>query len=302
MIPSNRGVGPMTRQFSILRVVFIALALISGSCESSDADNTSPVNLIRMTVQNEIRSSNGGAKFRFKDYKETGHGSQTKMVIETHQATAGMLIAVDGKHLTAQERNQEATRLDGLANNPEELKKKQKAERDDTDRTMRIMKALPDAFIYERDNTPVTELGAPGHELVRFRFRPNTNYVPPTHTEQVLTGMSGYLLIDAKEHRIAEINGTLTKDVGFGWGILGRLDKGGRFVVVQSEVAPDDWEVTRMDLDFTGRELLFKKISIKSNEVCSDFQAVPRDISFKQAVDMLKKASAEWAENRQPNH
>ena len=33
--------------------------------------------------------------------------------------------------------------------------------------------------------------------------------------------MQGHILIDAKLNRIALIDGTLQKDVSFGWGILG---------------------------------------------------------------------------------
>jgi len=284
-------------------VLAIAVWITASTLALSESPNFSPVDLVRQTIQNEIKSNNRGAKFRYRDHKETTHDSQTKMIIETRQATAGMLIAIDGKPLTAQQLANESARLDGLVNNPEELSRKQKAERDDAERTTRIIRALPDAFLYDPGGTATGQpgIGEPGKELIRLKFRPNPNYVPPTHTEQVLIGMQGYVLIDANEHRIAEIDGTLVRDVGFGWGILGRLDKGGRFVVVQGEVAPGSWEVTRMDLDFKGKELLFKRINIKSNEVFSDFQAVAPDLTFKQAVEILKKECGERAENRKPS-
>ncbi len=38
--------------------------------------------------------------------------------------------------------------------------------------------------------------------------------------------MQGYVLVDAVHYRIASIDGTLFKTVGFGWGILGHLDRG----------------------------------------------------------------------------
>lgn len=279
----------------------ILILVAARGLAAADSVSQSPAELVRQTVQNEMTANNHGAKFQFKDHKETNFDSQTKVIIETRQATAGMVVAINGQPLTAQQRAAEVERLDGLVKNPEELRKKQKAEREDTDRTNRIMRALPDAFIFERDGSATGQpgVGNPGDELVRLKFRPNPSYEPPSHTEQVLTGMQGYVLIDTKALRIAEINGALIKDVGFGWGILGRLDKGGKFVVVQATVAPGDWEVMRMDLDFKGKELLFKRINFKSNEVFSDFQPVPNDLNFAQAVEMLKKQCAEWAENRQ---
>jgi len=276
----------------------VALALVSGTAAGQELSE-SPRELVLHTIQNEIKSSESGPKVMFKDYKETAHGSQTKLIVETSEGTAGMLIAVNGKPLTAEQRRQEEAHLDGLVNRPVELKKKQRSEREDADRTIRIMKALPDAFLSVRGEVGEDGKSFPAGELVRLDFRPNPKYDPPSHVEQVLTGMRGYIVIDAKQHRIVRIEGKLFKDVSFGWGILGHLDKGGVFIVQQAPVGNMDWEVTRMDLAFTGRELLFKKLLIKSDEVFSDYRPVPQDLTFAQAVELLKKSVSELAENRQ---
>jgi hypothetical protein len=116
--------------------------------------------------------------------------------------------------------------------------------------------------------------------------------------EQVLSGMQGTVLIDAQQHRIAKIDGTLFKDVSFGWGILGHLDKGGRFQVEQGEVAEGRWDIERMSLSFTGRILLFKGLNIKSEEVYSDYRRVDDDLSFAQGVALLKKTVESAHESR----
>ncbi|HKS73922.1 MAG TPA: hypothetical protein VJQ82_12055 [Terriglobales bacterium] len=259
-----------------------------------------PVQLVRRTVDNECKASTpGGPNFMFKDFKQTPNGSQTKLLVETRDATAGLLIAINGKPLSAEQRQAEIARVERFVQYPDELRKKQKQEKDDADRVTRIMRALPDAFLYEPDGTELgsESAGKPGDELVRLKFRPNPNYNPPTHTEQVLTGMAGYILIDANHDRIAKIDGTLVKEVGFGWGILGHLDKGGRFVVQQADLGDDHWEISRMDLSFTGKILLFKNLSIKSTEVYSDFRLAPPNLTFAQGVELLKKQEAEVAEN-----
>jgi hypothetical protein len=261
--------------------------------------SAAPVELVRETVQNEI-NSNDAAKFMFREREQTPRGTQTKLIVQTKEVAAGMLVAIDDKPLTAEERRNEEARLDGLANNPQELKKKEKADRDDTEHTNRIMRALPDAFLYEPDGmqTGTNEVGNPGDELVRLKFRPNPDYDAPTHTEQVLTGMVGYMLIDRKQHRIAKIDGTLDKEVGFGWGILGHLDKGGRFVVQQGTMGTGVWQVTRMDLDLTGKILFFKKLVVKSIQTFSDFHEAPPNLTFAQGVEFLKRQAQELAENR----
>ena len=109
--------------------------------------------------------------------------------------------------------------------------------------------------------------------------------------------MQGFVLIDSEARRIARIDGTLFKEVGFGWGILGHLDKGGHFLVEQRDVGDGSWDISRMSLSFTGKILLFKSIAIKSDEVFSDFRRVPADTTFAQGVEMLKAEEAKLAEN-----
>jgi hypothetical protein len=281
-------------------IVMLTLVTAWAACSAQQPD-ASPVDLVRRTVDNEIAASNNNAKVVFMDRKTTPHGSQSKLMVETRDGMAGMLVAVNDKPLTPEQRQEEGARLAGLASNPDQLKRKQRAEKDDAERVTRIMKALPDAFLYEADGTETgkQDIGKAGANLVRLKFRPNPNYSPPSHVEQVLTAMQGFMLIDAEHHRIAKIDGTLSKEVGFGWGFLGHLDRGGHFLVEQAEVIKGDWEITGMSLSFTGKVLLFKGLNIKSNGVFSNFRAAPLNLSFAEGVELLKKEEAELAENQQ---
>jgi hypothetical protein len=280
-------------------VGYVLAALLSGICLPSgfaeDPANVAPADIVRRAVHNEIASNqSSGMHFRFKDEKRTPQLSQTKLMVETSDATAGLLIMQNGQPLTPQQRREEEARLANYVQSPQDLRKKKKQEKEDTEHTERILRALPDAFLYQRDGTEPGRqgLGAPGDELVRLNFRPNPDYNPPSHVEQVLTGMSGNLLIDTAQNRIAEINGTLSKEVEFGWGILGHLDPGGRFLVQQADVGEHQWEVTHMQLSFTGKVLFVKKISMHSNDTFSDFHSVPGDLTFAQGVELLKKEAA----------
>ena len=96
--------------------------------------------------------------------------------------------------------------------------------------------------------------------------------------------MQGDLLLDAVHYRIASIDGTLFKEVSFGWGILGHLDRGGRFVVHQAAVDDNLWEISGMSLKFTGKILLIKSLSIESTEVFTGFKQVSPDLTYTQAL------------------
>jgi len=293
----------LNRSGNLLRATVIAAIAMMRPCYAFSAQQSaeSPVELVRRTVQREIAVSDGDSKVRFTDHKETPRGSQTKLVAETQEGMAGMVVAINDKPLTTEQRQAEEARLERLMGNLEELKKKHRTEKEDAERITRIVKALPDAFLYDLDGTEVgsREVGKAGEELVRLKFRPNPKYNPPSRVEQVLTGMQGYILVDPRQHRIAKIDGTLSKDVSFGWGFLGHLDKSGHFLVEQAEVINQDWELTRMSLSFTGKVLLFKSLSIKADETFSDFHPVPSTLSFAQGVELLKQQEAELTANRQ---
>jgi hypothetical protein len=261
-----------------------------------------PVELVRKVVQNEIKVSKEPSEhFMFRGTKTIPKGSTTRIYVEANEATAGMVIAYDGKPLTDSQRRAEQARLERFLSNPDELRKKRAQERADADRTLRIMRALPDAFLYEYagQETGSAEIGRAGDPLVKLRFRPNPDYRPPSRVEEVLRGMRGTMLVDAAQERLASIDGTLFKDVSFGWGILGHLDRGGRFVVHQQAVEGEDWEISSMTLKFTGKVLLVKSLSIDSTEVFSGFKRVPSNLSFAQAIELLKKEAAGGEQNAQ---
>lgn len=277
-----------------LAVVLAALAAIAGRAKDGPT-SSGPAQLVSRAVQNEISvNAPGGMHFMFRDERRTAHLNQTKLIVETREGTAGLVIAEDGHPLSPARRQAEQGRLQNYIRNPDELNRKRKQEKEDADRTIRIMKALPSAFIYEQDGIQQgsASVGSPQDQLIHLKFRPNPDYDPPSRVEQVLTGMAGHLLIDTKENRIAEIDGTLQKDVGFGWGILGHLDRGGRFLVQQADVDNRQWEITRMELSFTGKILLFKKLNIRSTDFFSNFHPVAPDLTFAQGVALLQKEAA----------
>ena len=283
-------------QHRVILSAMLAVLFFPASAPSAQQEATTPpAQLVHETVQNEIKSNDDPAKFMFRDRKETPKGSQTKLVVETRDAMAGVLVAINDHPLTPEQRRAEEARLERFMNDPVELKKKAKQEKEDAERVLKIMKALPDAFLYERDGIELgtQSVGKPGDKLVRLKFRPNPGYDPPSRVEQVLTAMQGILLIDEQAKRIAKIDGTLAKNVGFGWGILGHLDRGGHFLVEQADVGGGHWELSRMDLSFTGKALFFKNLSFKSSETYSDFRPAPPDLTFAQGVELLKKHEAE---------
>src|SRR5580700_9900313 len=238
------------RRIRLLRIattVFLGVLLTGRSATSFPAaaqpdfpvDSASAIEMVRIAVANEVAAADDDSiKHMFRSRKQTPQGSQTRLYVETREAMAGITIAYNDKPLTPEQMQGEEARLAGLVASPEQLSRKHTQEQESAERTLRIVKALPDAFLYDYDGEErgTADLGKDGARLVRMKFRPNPAYAPPSRVEQVLQGMQGVGLIDSEARRIVRIDGTLFKEVGFGWGILGHLDKGGHFLIEQREV------------------------------------------------------------------
>ncbi len=290
---------PLYTAGALVASVILAVANSLFGMPANTPENLPPAELVRLTVAHEVAAAeHASVKHRFRSRRETGHGSQTKIYVETRDAMLGMVVAYNDQPASPEQMQAEKRRLQRLIKDPDQLHRRQKQEKEDTEHTLRIIRALPDAFLYEYDGTQdgTGDVGRIGDQLLRLKFRPNPTYAPPSHVEQVLTGMQGELLIDTQCHRIARIDGTLFKEVGFGWDILGHLDKGGHFMVQQAEVADGTWNVTRMVLNFTGKILLLKSLNIKTDEVFRDFWPVPESMTIAQGVELLESQEVRSAQ------
>jgi hypothetical protein len=289
-----------TGQMRVTSVLFRRLWVVAATvfaptlwAQSPQPPEMPAADLVRSTVANEVAAANSTkTKHMFRSRRETPRGSQARLYVETNQALAALTIASNDRALTPEEQQKEIGHLAWLTDNPDQLRKKGAREKEDEERSLRIVKALPDAFLYEYAGKGNSEpsTGKPGDELVRLTFKPNPGYVPPSRVEEVLAGMQGDLLIDVDAHRLTRIDGTLFREVTFGWGIIGHLNKGGHFLVRQADLGLGDgaWGITEISLDITGKILLFKGLSMVSDEKLSDFRSVPSDLTFSQAVNLLK--------------
>jgi hypothetical protein len=282
----------------------VLTAMTTVQAQESATPDMPAASLVRVTVANEVTAaSHPNPLHMFHSRKQTAKGTQTRLYVETNDALAAMLIAVNDQPPTQQQKQSEYGHLEWLRDNPDQLRKKHAREREDDERTMRILKALPDAFLYQYDGTEMGVMGTgeAGVPLAKLKFSPNPSYSPPSRIEEALEGMQGTLLIDTRLHRIAAIDGTLFREVSFGWGIIGHLDKGGHFLVRQGDLGLGDgeWGITEMKLDINGKILLFKSISMMSDDVLSDFKVVGKNLTFAQGVELLKTEQERLVRNAQ---
>ncbi len=273
-------------------VLVLLLTTLAGQAQQkSDID---PIELVRRAAKNEIRANDVQQYFMFKDTTEYKDHSITKEFVRTPQGGLSTTLLLNGKPLTADQRHKEDSKLEKYANDPDARRKHREASKADDQRAELMLTSLPDAFLYTYVGT---DRGPKGEQLVHLKFRPNPTFDPPNHETAVYQGMEGDMIIDRDAVRIAKINGTLFKDVDFGWGILGKLYKGGKFIIVQRDVGGGHWEEVEETLQFYGKILMIKSLTVWSSETMTDFRPIPSNLTTAQALDLLHKSADVVAQN-----
>ena len=96
------------------------------------------------------------------------------------------------------------------------------------------------------------------------------------------------MYIDGRAKRLVKMDGTLFKEVNFGWGILGKLDPGGKFVIEQADIGDGVWDTTSQVLHFTGKILMIKSLEVESKDTITDFRPVPSQMTTAEALKLLQ--------------
>jgi hypothetical protein len=268
-----------------LAAVMVTIILLgSNALSQSDFEKLgmSANELARKVVANELKvqdEDHGHWMYRLE--KEESGKKHVQEILETNNGSLSQLLSIDGHPLDAKQQQKENQRMQRLVSHPDEQRNLQQASNRKAEQGARLFRILPDVFVFDY-------AGRQG-DLVTLTFRPNPNFQPPFLEARVFHGMEGEMTVDTKQERLAALNGHLMEDVKFGGGLLGHLDKGGKFEVRQAEVALGHWEMTVLGVDMKGKALLFKTIGVQETENHSDFHRVPDGLTLTEAAGILNR-------------
>jgi hypothetical protein len=265
----------------VLWIVLTGKVTLSDGPVQGDASSVSADELLRKAVDHELRADKEDqSHWMYKSTTSRSGRAVTKEVIETKQGDLDRLLSINGKAISEEQQKSESKRLQKLVADPQELRKLQKNQQNDSDQSEHLLAVLPKAMI--------ASYGHRRNGLIELNLEPNPKYHPTSHETAVFHAMAGKVWVNDKEDWLAEIDGHLIKRVEFWHGLLGHLEKGGQFHVVQSEVQPGHWEITALNVNMRGKALFFKNIGAQENETRSDFQKVPDDLTLAQAAEKLE--------------
>lgn len=284
----------LSRRRTAMLLLFVSVGLVLRAQTTPDSLPPLPKDanqLVRDAIKHQIEADAADhTHWRYHIHREDEKGSQDRDVIDTKDGQIARTLLINGQPLTPEQRSADELRMKKLVEDPSERAKRDKRAKEDESKAAQMFKAIPDAFIFKYE-------GAEDGQ-VRLSFFPNPHYDAPTRELQVFRSMSGKMWIDRAGLRMTRLDGSLFEDVTFGWGLLGRLNKGGAFSVAQSRVADDHWEIVSLDVRMSGHAVVFKTINVKQLQRITGFHRISDSMTIAEAYQLLEKGNAVSAENQ----
>jgi hypothetical protein len=271
----------LTRRFA---VVVVLLTSTSSLARASDAPKDARP-FVRAVVANELAAdANDHSRWMYRDENGVPSKNTVKLVIQTAQGDLSKTIERDGHPVAQEQQKADEQRMDAFVQDASLRQKQKRDHEQDAAKASALTKMLPEAFLW-------TITGQSGAETT-LRFKPDPQFKPPTREARVFAAMEGTMVVNTEQKRIQELKGTLTCDVTFGYGLLGKLQKGGTFEIERQQVAPRIWAITATHVHIHGHALIFKSIGEEQDEVSSHYHPTPQSLSLDAAAKMLKDGTA----------
>ncbi len=256
-------------------------SVLSGAYTPTPAEGQALVN--RVLAKELTAAQDASHPLRYQLRKTSPRFTSTKEIYETKDGEVARLTAIGDKPLSETDAQNEEARLNNLLSDPGKQRRRKQAESQDAGRALKVLRALPEAFLYQYAGSGETSAGT----VEKFAFRPNPAFSPPNLETQVLTAMTGELWIDPVHERVVRLEGHLQQDIDFGWGILGRLNRGGWIAIDQADVGEGQWRIVHFQMTMSGR-VVFKTRVFDTIEEETHFATLPVGLSYQKAIEMMR--------------
>jgi hypothetical protein len=229
--------------------------------------------LMKTVVANQERLEELREKYTFKqmetENKLDGDGRVKKSEVRVSEITpvAGRyverLISVNGKELSAKEREDEDKRVQKeiekiLERREKKLKEKEKHadDEDEEDDRATILKILRLSEI-----TSVRREMFRGHEVIAFDFEPRKGVKTKGRIESLLNKLAGTMWIDESAQQITRLEARLTDSFKFAGGLLASISPSTAMAFEQEKVNGEIWMPSYSEVNIAARALLFAKFN-----------------------------------------
>jgi hypothetical protein len=212
----------------------------------------------------------------------TGQHVWTERVAETDQGRVRMLLAVDGKPLSAEQEETERRRLAEIVAHPEAFAASERTVKNDEEHARKMLDMLAVAYVFDKVRLEDGEW--------RMDFHPDPAYTPHGIEERVMYGMSGSVRIDAQQQRLVHIDGNLQQDVAIGFGLVATVHAGSHFSSDRADKG-GHWRTMHVLTALQGKAVLFKSVSRDSEITRTEFRYLEPGTTVAQGVALVESSA-----------
>src|SRR6266576_108392 len=266
-------------------VVLVGLLAV-GAVRAQSADVGRSSDVARRIVDTMLTHEGDPTEHRLKYMylseersERTGGHVWTERVVETPMGKVRLLLAEDGKPLSAERQADERAKLADIAAHPDAFQKREQAMKNDEQHAEQMLALLHKAFLFDEPRTEGSDL--------MIGFRPDPAYQPKTMEEKVLHSMSGVVLVDERSKQLHRIEGKIPADVSLGYGLLGTIHAGSSFSTEHEVEQGGEWKDALVNTAIDGKAMLFKEIGRNEHVVHSEFKRMSDSINVADAVALL---------------
>ena len=270
----------MHTSFGKLASVLLALGTLSTTAVAQSDPRA--VTAVRAAVNSQMAADRTDrSNWIYTHHDTTEDHDDISLCVGSPQGEMCRTLKHHGVPLSAAEQQSESNRLSEYVHDTSAQAKNRKNQAHDDAQATQLLKMLPDGFIWTiTSDTP---------EFLTLAYRPNPQFDPPNMQARVFSAMAGTLVIVKNGDLIRSFTGSLTEDVKIGFGILGRLTKGGRIDIERRDVGSNHWEITEEHVHIGGHALFFKSIGTQQDDVKTNWRPSPAQ-NLQDVEEQLRNA------------
>ncbi|MGA9767727.1 MAG: hypothetical protein WBV94_01705 [Blastocatellia bacterium] len=194
------------------------------------------------------------------------------------------LISVNGKELTASEREKEDRRVQKeieeiVKDRQKQQQKKERAEargeKEEKDDDVTILD-----FLRISEVTSIRREMFRGHEVIAFDFEPRKAFKPKTRAESIVSKLAGTVWVDEAARQVARLEARLTDSFKLGGGLLASISPSSAFVFEQDKVDDEVWLPSYGEANISARVMLVAKFNRSMKRSYSDYKKYQIDSKY----------------------
>ncbi|MEK6405691.1 MAG: hypothetical protein AABN34_01870 [Acidobacteriota bacterium] len=225
------------------------------------------------------------------DRKHDGDGRIKETETRTFEVTpigdrfVRRLISVNGKELSASEREKEDKRVQKAVEDIIERREK-KEQKEERARAKGEKEKKDDGDVEIKDFLRISEITSVrremfrGHEVIAFDFEPRKGFKPKTRVEDIVNKLAGTIWVDETAQQVARLEARLTGSYKLGGGVLASIGASTAFSYDQEKIDDEVWMPSSMEANISARVLLLAKLNHSVERRYSEYKKYQIDSKY----------------------